>query len=269
VRIILNETNSGFSATANRGIKNSKYDLVLLLNNDVKLESDYFIHQLKYFESDDTFGVMGRISGWDNDMIQDGAKYPLFHGVKIKTSGNYILKDEKEMRQGLYSMYLSGANALINKKIFLAIGGFNEIFSPFYVEDYELSLRAGRFGYKCYYEHRAVCHHKASATIKKKIRKLLVEKIYDRNKMYLHAIHLSATRRYLYFFQLIPESMARLLTGRLTYIQSVFMFVNTYGRVRKSRKDLEQKASGRNLLSVNEVADTILNSIKNKSTIKI
>src|SRR5215207_430546 len=44
VQIIRSEKNFGFSVTANSGMKNAKYDLVLLLNSDVKLDPDYFIH---------------------------------------------------------------------------------------------------------------------------------------------------------------------------------------------------------------------------------
>ena len=83
--IILIETdiNSGFSKTINKGIYKASYDYVLLLNSDVKLTPDYFSHQLRYFERDDTFGVMGRIINWENDIIQDGGKFPAFHLLKI------------------------------------------------------------------------------------------------------------------------------------------------------------------------------------------
>lgn len=268
VRIVQSEINSGFSVTANRGIAAAQYELVLLLNSDVKLEPDYFARPLKYFERPDTFGVVGKIVGWEDNLIQDGAKYPYFHGAKIKTSGNYILKWKEEMKDGLYSMYLSGANALLNRKIFLAIGGFNELFSPFYVEDYELSLRAWRLGYKCYYEHRAVCRHRVSDTIKRKSAKAAVEKIYNRNKMYLHAIHLPAGKRYLYFLQLIPEVIGRLLIGQWAYTQAVLAFITSYPQVRASREKLQKLAAGKKLLSVREVARFIWDSIKNKDVLR-
>lgn len=268
IKIIAAEKNSGFPVTANTGIRASQFDRVLLLNNDVKLEADYFLSQLDYFQNDDTFGVMGKIIGWDNDTIQDGAKYPSFHGVKIKTAGNYLLENEEEMKNGLYTMYLSGANALISKRIFLEIGGFDEIFSPFYVEDYELSLRAWRLGYKCYYQHGAVCRHKTSATIKSKSRKYEIEKIYNRNKMYLHGIHLPAAERYVYYVQLFFEMLARIITGRFAFVQSVFLFIRNYKQVRNSRNRFYGKGVNRKMLSVKSVADKILVSLKNKKVIR-
>ena len=61
------------------------------------------------------------------------------------------------MKEGLYTMYLSGANAFMDKEKFMLIGKLDEIFSPFYVEDFELSLRAWRLGFTCYYDYESVC----------------------------------------------------------------------------------------------------------------
>lgn len=264
IKIISNQKNSGFSITANNGIRNAQYDLVLLLNSDVKLEPNYFINQLHYFEKEDTFGVMGRIVGWNDDTIQDGAKYPSFHGVKIKTAGNYILDNEEEMKNGLYTMYLSGANALLDRKKFIEIGGFNELFSPFYVEDFELSLRAWRRGWKCYYDYQSVCRHQVSISIKSKAKKNNIKKFYNRNKMYLHAIHLPAAKRYTYYFQLFFEGLAKLAMGHIYFIEAISLFMKSYSGVQRSRERLAEQTGGKRLLSVDEVVAIVLHSVKGK-----
>ncbi|MGZ8516086.1 MAG: glycosyltransferase family 2 protein [Chitinophagaceae bacterium] len=264
VKVLQNDVNSGFSVTSNKGIMAARYDWVLLLNSDVKLEPNYFKPLLKYTENDNVFGVMGRIVGWEDDKIQDGAKYPFFHGVKIKTSGNYLLRRKAEMNKGLLSMYLSGANAFMNKKHFLAIGGFNELFSPFYVEDFELSLRAWRSGYECYYDYNAVCRHRTSATIASGNKKRNIKKIYNRNKMYLHAIHLSNAKRVLWFIQLGGESLIHLISFRWSYISAVLLFLGSYKKVIASRKKLQQITGREKILTVNEVVDKILLSLEGR-----
>lgn len=268
VIIIHNIFNSGFSITANKGISAANYDKVLLLNSDVKLTPDYLTGQFKYFDRADTFGVMGRIIGWEDDQIQDGAKYPSFQGGKIKTSKNYLLKDEQAMAGGLYSMYLSGANAFIDKEKILAIGGFNELFSPFYVEDFELSLRAWRLGFKCYYNDESICKHKTSTTIKSSSRKKFVEIIYNRNKFFLHAIHLSGNIKLLWYVQLFAEAFLKLLTGKWNYLQSLKLFFNASVKVKQSRMDFENLAiKNHHNKSVKEVANFILNEIEAKEKI--
>jgi GT2 family glycosyltransferase len=264
IKVILNATNSGFSVTANNGINAAAYSYVLLLNSDVKLEPDYFLNLFSYFEDPTTFGVVGRIVGWEDAIIQDGAKYPSFHGVKIKTSGNYLLENEAAMQFGLFSMYLSGACALLDKEKFQKCGGFNELFSPFYVEDYELSLRAWRLGWKCYYDHRAVCRHKVSTSIKSKNKKKYVETIYNRNKMFLHAIHLSPQKRLVWFLQLGAETLARFFTLRWSYLRSLYLFISSYKKVRDYRIKLQRLNGNVSLLSIDQVSAFILNSIQGK-----
>ncbi|MFL5741867.1 MAG: glycosyltransferase family 2 protein [Flavisolibacter sp.] len=262
VHIIQNETNSGFSVTANRGIWEANHDLVFLLNSDVKLEPEYFLNQFRYFDRPDTFGVMGRIIGWEDEQIQDGAKYPSFHSAKIKTSRNYLLCDEKAMNDGIYTTYLSGANALMDRKKLLEMGGFNEIFSPFYVEDYELSLRAWRLGWKCYYEHAAVCRHRTSTSIKSKSRKWFIKMISNRNKMYLHAIHLTPSWRLLWWIQILPEVLVQSIFLKTYYLKAFFLFLSNYSSVRASRRELLILAGDRELLSVKQVAHFIQSSVK-------
>jgi GT2 family glycosyltransferase len=267
IKVIANEINLGFAPAINKGIFASQYSHLLLLNSDVKLTPGYFSGLLRYFDKEDTFGVMSRMIGWDNDMIQDGGKYPSFHGLKIKTSGNYIPVEEKK-DQWLYSMYLSGANAFVDKKKIVQLGGFDEIFAPFYVEDYELSLRAWRFGWKCYYDHNTICRHKESVTIKTKARKGQVNKIYYRNKMYLHALHLPGALLLLWHIQLFFECLLSLLLLRFYFIKSVFQYLRNWPNVfakRKAFKNLSIR-SGKKLLSLKEVTRLVLNNISGVET---
>ena len=267
VQVIANATNVGFAPTINKGIFASQYSHLLLLNSDVKLTPDYFSGLVRYFDKEDTFGVMSRIIGWDNDNIQDGGKYPSFHGLKIKTSGNYIPAEEKT-GQWLYSMYLSGANAFVDRKKIIELGGFDEIFAPFYVEDYELSLRAWRFGWKCYYAHDAICRHKESVTIKTKTKKNQINKIYYRNKMYLHALHLPGILLFVWHLQLFFECILNLVVLRFYYIQSVFQYVKHWPIVFAKRKAFRNLArqSAKELLSLKQVTKLVLDNINQVET---
>lgn len=80
-----------------------------------------------------------------------------------------------------------------------AIGFFDEIFNPFYNEDVELSLRAWRMNWKCYFEPRAHAYHACSSTIKKVSNKEQVRVISMRNRFVLHDIHLESVERFLFF----------------------------------------------------------------------
>ncbi|MCE7864549.1 MAG: glycosyltransferase [Bacteroidetes bacterium CHB5] len=263
VQVVVNEVNQGFAPTINRGAFLAKFDLLFLLNSDVKLEPDYFEHLLPYFDQPDTFGVMGRIENWDDDTIQDGAKFPALHGVKIKTFVNY-LPVQKPIEQKVWTMYLSGAEALVRTEKFVLLGGFDEIFAPYYIEDYELSLRAWRLGWVCYYEHKSVCRHKTSSSIKSKSRKRQIQMIYYRNKLFLHAIHLSKLQFKIYFAGVMADSLFRLLTLRLYYVKAIMLFLKEKHTCIESKQRFEGLARrvGTNL-SVKAVVAKILRSLEN------
>jgi GT2 family glycosyltransferase len=265
IKVIKNKQNSGFAITANNGFAAAQYDYIFLLNSDVILTENYFESLLKYFELQDTFGVMGRIIGWDDDIIQDGAKYPYFHGAKIKTTGNYIAETPNE-NDRLYSMYLSGANALYCREKLSLIGGFNELFSPFYVEDYELSTRAWRLGFKCYYDHFAVCRHKTSTSIKNKSSKNYINTIYYRNKLFLHYIHLNGSSLLKWKLQLPLEAIFSLITGKFYFFKSLQLFLSSLTKVKETKnKILSLSKKTKILKTFKEVSDTILQSIATKN----
>jgi GT2 family glycosyltransferase len=261
IQLLQNKENTGFSKTINKGIFVAQYDYVLLLNSDVILTPNYFELQLRYFNLPDTFGVMGRIIGWDNDTIQDGGKYPYMQGVKIKTNKNYIPVNPIA-NDNLYSMYLSGANAFVSREKLLQLQGFDEIFSPFYVEDFELSLRAWRMGWKCYYEHNAVCRHKISTTIKNKSNSNYIKTIYNRNKIILHALHLPSNKMWLWYIQLFVESIMQTALCRFYFIKALVLFFKLKNELSKSRNSFNSLASGsKNNYNTNEVITKVLSEL--------
>lgn len=268
VSVITNSTNSGFSKTINRGIHASKHELVLLLNSDVKLTPNYFADQIPYFKDSDTFGVMGKIIGWDDDIVQDAAKYPKFQGFKLKTSFNYT--KEFDVKRPLLSMYLSGANALVDRVKLLSLGGFNELYSPFYMEDVDLSIRAWRVGWKCYFEPSAICRHRTSATISSKEKKHFVKTIYNRNKMIFHAIHLQGVSRAGWYIQTCFELIVRTLLLQFYYIKSFLAFIKAGAGVTHSRLELDNISRKTGVkLSLHSVTAIIKSSVSKRKIIII
>ncbi len=267
VVLIVNPQNKGFSYACNRGIEAARYELILLLNSDVKLTPDYFEHQWKYFLAWDTFGVMGRIIDMEGDHIQDAARMPKFNGLKLKTDYFYYANSDTHR---LLTFYLSGANALIDAAKLKEIGGFYELFSPFYCEDMELSIRAWRLNWKCYYEHQAVCRHQVSASTKNYETAKWVKSVYYRNRFYVHALHLNGFALVAWYFQItIIDLLPKLLVGQ-TWIWK------SYKDLFKKREVIKQyKGRIENLLEENDsrisifkVVKRIRNSVKNKKLIR-
>ncbi|UCS91824.1 glycosyltransferase family 2 protein [Echinicola marina] len=242
--LLANKENCGFSFTCNQGIQMAQHDLVLLLNSDVKLEENYFAKLWPYFDLQDTFGVMGRIIN-PAGKIEDAARMMAFQGLKFKATHFYINKD---ISQKTPTAYLSGANALVDRKKLIELGGFDEIYSPFYVEDVDLSFRAWRLGWKCYYEHEAICHHEVSSTTKKEHSKKTLYPVLYRNKFILQAVHLDGIKLFLWKIQLLTiEVFIRALLGKWWIIKAYFSYLKKKPDIhfsRKKIKDLMKKHQG-------------------------
>lgn len=265
INLLINDKNRGFSYTCNHGIREARYDLILLLNSDVKLTPDYFQHQWKYFDRPDTFGVMGRIMSFDETKIEDAARLLYYSGCRIKANKFYYSQTPEDDQ--VYTAYLSGANALVDAKKLKELNGFDEIFSPFSSEDFDLSLRAWQLGWKCYYEHQSVCFHHISGSTKTQIKSNFIKKIYYRNRFILQRIQLQGYRlRLLPLHLVFAELLPKLLTGKLwvwgayrDYLASLDIINNSRQRL----NDLKKKYNSS--LNVTDVMDVIDKSVQGKS----
>lgn len=268
VKLLVNEVNSGFSHSCNRGIFESKCDLVLLLNSDVKLLPGYFDEQWKYFDDPETFGVQGRIIDMDGDRIQEAGRIPKFNGLKLKTDYFYYTEQPND---SLYTFYLMGANALIDATKLKQTRGFYELFSPFYCEDMELSIRAWRLGWKCYYEHQSVCRHRVSASTKNYKSAKWVKSVYYRNRFYMHALHLDGLALLGWYAQItLVDLLPKLLVGQFWIWKSYLDLFKNHKLISEYKtrlKDLLHKNNSR--LSIFNIVNNIRASVKDKALIKI
>ncbi|QRR00499.1 glycosyltransferase family 2 protein [Dyadobacter sandarakinus] len=268
ITIIRKEQNSGFSHTCNLGIQQANNDLIFLLNTDVTLEEGYFEKLYKYFELEDTFGVMGRIIGMDDDNILDAARSPKILGRKIKPSNFFYLQDSDSLTP---TFYLSGAIALMDTRKLKAINGFNEMFNPYYGEDQEMSIRAWRLGWKCYYEHNAVCRHEVSASTKGHKDNYSVKRIYFRNRYYMHHLHLHGIDLNLYHLQVIlSDVIPSILTFQFYKAQAYFDFLQNMNELKlKKTAFTKQMKTYKSNIGIKEIMENIHFMLQHKQVIKL
>lgn len=266
LHLIVNDKNQGFSVSCNKGIALAGKDLVLLLNTDIELNKDFFESQFKYFELPDTFGVMSKIIGAQNKEVQDTARFFKHSGFKIKANNFFYVKDENFLTP---TAYLSGANALIDTKKLKDIGGFDEIFSPFYCEDFELGIRAWRLGWKCYYDPKSYCIHDHSSTTKNYRTRNWVKAIFFRNRLFVHAIHLSKPRLVFWFLQIVIFDLLFMWLGLKFYFYKSFgMFLNNINPILHSRKKMSELMARHNSkTSIDEVINKMDRMLEGQSII--
>ena len=99
----------------------------------------------------------------------------------------------EDARRPLPSIFPNGGATLFDRGRFLELGGFDELFAPFYFEDVELGYRAWKRGWAVGYEPRAVVRHRFSSTIGS-FGRSTIQAVSQRNRLLLHWIHLHDRR---------------------------------------------------------------------------
>lgn len=264
INLLVNESNSGFSYTCNQGILIAKYNFCLLLNSDVQLAPHYFKNQWKYFDRNDTFGVMGCIMSADGSKIEDGARILFYKGARLKANKFYYSKDPDD--HNVYTAYLSGANALVNTQKLKELGGFDEIYSPFSSEDSDLSTRAWLLGWKCYYEHSALCYHQVSASTKTQIKSDFIKTVYYRNRFLFHSIHLNGFRKFIWpLYLIILEVLPKIMAGNWWMVKSYKDYIKLLPLAKLSRKNLSALKNKHNSnRDIDDIITTINTSLMTK-----
>lgn len=174
ITLIENTKNLGFAGTINVGVKAAKNEYVMLLNSDVKLLDRTYEKALQQFtENPNLFAVSmaqkekdGTIVGknkvyWNNGFIQHAKAHNLDFG---KTA------------------WAEGGSCIIDKQKFLELQGLDELFSPFYWEDVDLSYRAWKSGWEVYFDPKILVEHHHESTIGKYFDQQRIQTIAYRNQ---------------------------------------------------------------------------------------
>jgi len=182
--IILNDTNKGYSGGNNDGIKASKGNYVILLNNDTLVSQNWLEQILKPFKKDKSIGMVGPISnsvGNEQRVNIDGLNDKNYN-EKI---AQYIdsNKDIVTITQRLGFFCVAIRKELIDK-----IGLLDEKFGIGMFEDDDYCMRATKEGYKLVITDGCFVYHKGSVSFKKLTTDAYHE-IFTKNKKYFLQKH--------------------------------------------------------------------------------
>jgi GT2 family glycosyltransferase len=170
LKLIINKKNFGFGKNSNNAVSKSKGDLVILLNSDIFPYPNYIKNSLKHFSDPNLFGVGFAELGHEN-------------WARIFWKNGYLQHEPgTDIRKTHITAWLSGGSSIIRKDIFQKLGGFDEVYKPFYSEDLDLGLRAWKSGYNLLWEPKCVVEHRHESTMSK-FSKGLLNYVKERNRL--------------------------------------------------------------------------------------
>lgn len=201
VRVLRNEKNLGFSATCNHGIVAATQPLLCIVNTDVTFTLDYFQRALPHFHDTKLFAVKGAIINYRDtvDNVVNTEATSLLYYKRGFLRFNQRVEPRPDTFTGRVGdqFVLLGCCFVCARDKMCELGGFDEIFSPFYWEDADLAIRALRRGFHLVYEPESKVYHQTSSTIasyRSNTRRRLVSM---RNKFLFTWRHLQGTRAWI------------------------------------------------------------------------
>lgn len=195
IKLIENSRNLGFSGSINRGIRASKHDVVFLLNSDVLLHDDRYKSLIGMFKKHT--GLFAIVLSQKEKNGTTGGKN------RIYWSTGMIRHSRAENMDNGITAWAEGGSSLMNRLILRDLNYFDELYSPFYWEDIDLSYRAWKAGYEVLFNSDVVVTHHHESTIgslytSKKIREIsyrnqfifIWKNITDARLILSHVLHL-------------------------------------------------------------------------------
>lgn len=163
VRIVALSRNLGFGAGANEGVRAAANDIVVLLNNDMRVEAGVFGPLLEGFAEEDVFAVSCQIFFTDSQKRRE--ETGLTEGWWESGQLRVRHRVDDGVRDAYPCFYGGGGSSAFNRRMLLELGGFDPLFEPFYLEDTDLGYQAWKRGWKVLYQPRSVVYHEHRGTI--------------------------------------------------------------------------------------------------------
>lgn len=168
VTFVACQENGGFSRGNNAGAVHATGDILLFLNNDTLLQSDFVAPILRRFDESPQAGIVGpRLLNGDESFQLSAGRLPTFgremidKAIAAATEGSS--RAVARIVEGWFARartvgWVTGAALAIRRDVFVRVGGFEESFFMFF-EDKDLCARVQNAGFEVWYDPASELRH--------------------------------------------------------------------------------------------------------------
>lgn len=184
-----------FLFSYNEFARDSEAEIIILLNNDLKLKQGFIEPLLRHFAGhNDVFSVGATSRDWKDQ------EYTCGPSRLRKAHGTYRWDYDFRNQQVQHTLFTSGGFMAVDRLKFMQIGGFDRLYYPAYCEDLDLCFRAWRQGWRCVFEPASVALHREhgswDAAGRRKVSRILLRNTLLFEWSSLPADHDQALRRW-------------------------------------------------------------------------
>ncbi len=185
IKLITRRRKSGFVLACNLGFSACRYDIIVLLSNDVTVDVAFFLPLPQHFEDARVFGVTFKSMSRDRSSFHSGGKIGEFRMGFWKAYRNYDVAGVEHFNDSsarCHSFTVCGAYCALSRPKLQQLEGFELLMAPFYWEDVELSYRAWKRGWVVNYEPRIIVYLDAAEGLRGASHGLRFDRINTRNR---------------------------------------------------------------------------------------
>ncbi len=179
VRVLALNRNLGFGGGSNAGFREARNDIVVLLNSDMRVEPDFLTPLLAGFADEKVFAVSCQIFFSDPEKLRE--ETGLTQGWWENGGLRVRHRIDPAITSAFPCFYGGGGSCAFDRRKFLELGGFDELFRPFYLEDTDLGYQAWKRGWTVMYQPASVVHHEHRGTIGKKFTVAQIDAVLKKN----------------------------------------------------------------------------------------
>jgi len=183
IRVVPLQKNFRFTGGNNAGIRVAKNDIVVLLNNDMQVDPDFLQPLLDGFREKDVFAVSCQVFFQDKARRREetGKTRVRWKAGFLEASHNQVTAADQRQKY-VPIFWGGGGSCAFDRRKFLALGGLDTLYDPFYLEDTDLSYQAWKRGWKSLLAVDSVVVHKHRGTNKQKFGDNFVDNTIRKNQ---------------------------------------------------------------------------------------
>jgi GT2 family glycosyltransferase len=185
-RVLARERNGGFAQALLSGVRLARHELVFCMNPDVRVHAGFLAPLVACLADPAVHSASPRVLlQGDARGIESVTEIAWVEGVLrvVQPALDGAVEPYESGRREI--AYAIGGTCLLRRSEFLAAGGFDPLYEPFYLEDTDLGLVALRAGRRVVYEPASVVEHHHRGTIGKRIPRPFVVAVIERNRLLL------------------------------------------------------------------------------------
>jgi len=214
-------------------------DIILIFNSDIKVDKNFLEPLVEHFIKDpQVFFVSSRM------YFFDGVTY---QGDKAKATNRFGIISADTRFKGYRALIeqsdytFSAGNGAFDRKKFLELGGFDELYLPGRYEDVDFCFRGWKAGYKGIYEPRSIIYHKVYAIFKSVFSDKEIQKTVFRNSLLFTWKNITDFKiLFCFYFWLIPRLIFFVLTLRFHFIKGFWQALARIPLAKESKKNAEK-----------------------------